>query len=75
MEQTNNILTITTEKLFYTETEAYSYLEESRRTKNIENSGVKYKKATKTTDECWIVTIKERLHDAKDLVFNGGGAE
>lgn len=70
MEQ-KNLLTVTTEVLFYSESEAYSYLEESRREKNVENSSVKYKKATKTTDECWIVTIKERLHDVKELTYTG----
>lgn len=70
MEQ-KNLLTVTTEVLFYSESEAYSYLEESRREKNVENSSVKYKKATKTTDECWIVTIKERLHDVKELTYIG----
>jgi len=68
LENSGYILTITTEKLFKTEEEAYTFIDEQRNKKEVETSSVKYKKPTKKTSDCWIVSIKERIAEAKDYI-------
>ena len=75
IENLGHILTITTEKLFSSEAEAYSFIDSQRNEKEVETSSVKYKKPTKKTLECWIVTIKERVAEAKDYIDASGEDE
>lgn len=69
------ILSVTTETLFLTEQDAYDFIDENRAKKVIENSSVKYKKETSKASECWIVTLKERKRDAKEIISTEGTAE
>lgn len=61
-------LTKTIEYLFLDEKSAYDFITKSSLEGDVISSSVKYKKPTKTTNEGWIVTIKTRIQDVKELL-------
>ena len=64
-------LTRTLEFLAFTEEQAYDFIAEKRKEKEVLSSSVKYKKETKKTIPCWIVTIKIKINDLKENIENG----
>lgn len=64
-------LTRTVEYLAYTEDQAYDFIAEKRKEEDVLSSSVKFKRATKKTEECWIVTIKTKINELKDLISMG----
>ena len=68
----NRLLSTTNEYLVFNEADAYGLIEQRRAVACVETSSVKYKKATKTKVEHYIVTIKERMATADDYVRMDG---
>lgn len=64
-------LTRTLEYLAFTEEDAYNFIAEKRKEEEVLSSSVKYKKETKKTVSCWIVTIKIKINDLKENIENG----
>lgn len=64
-------LTRTLEFLAFTEEQAYDFIAEKRKEEEVLSSSVKYKKETKKTIPCWIVTIKIKINDLKENIENG----
>lgn len=64
-------LTRTLEFLAFTEEQAYDFIAEKRKEEEVLSSYVKYKKETKKTIPCWIVTIKIKINDLKENIENG----
>lgn len=64
-------LTRTLEYLAFTEEDAYNFIAEKRKEEEVLSSSVKYKKETKKTVPCWIVTIKIKINDLKENIENG----
>lgn len=64
-------LTRTLEFLAFTEEQAYDFIAEKRKEEEVLSSSVKYKKETKKTIPCWIVTIKTKINDLKENIENG----
>lgn len=64
-------LTRTEEYLAFTEQDAYNFIEEKRKEYEVVSSSIKFKKETKNTFQCWIVTIKVKLNDLKENIENG----
>lgn len=64
-------LTKTLEFLAFTEEQAYDFIAEKRKEEEVLSSSVKYKKETKKTIPCWIVTIKIKINDLKENIENG----
>ena len=64
-------LTRTTEYLAFTEEHAYELIADKRKEQEVISSSVKYKKETKKTMPCWIVTIKIKINDLKEHIENG----
>lgn len=65
------ILTKVEEFLANSEDEAYALIEEIREKNEVLSSSVKHKKETKKTIECWIVSIKIKLNELKELIELG----
>lgn len=61
----------TLEFLAFTEEQAYDFIAEKRKEEEVLSSSVKYKKETKKTIPCWIVTIKIKINDLKENIENG----
>lgn len=64
-------LTRTLEYLAFTEEDAYNFIAEKRKEEEVLSSSVKYKKETKKTIPCWIVSIKIKINDLKENIENG----
>lgn len=64
-------LTRTLEFLAFTEEQAYDFIAEKRKEEEVLSSSVKYKKETKKTIPCWIVTIKIKINDLRENIENG----
>lgn len=64
-------LTKVTEYLAFTEEDAYNFIAEKRKEEEVLSSSVKYKKETKKTIPCWIVSIKIKINDLKENIENG----
>lgn len=64
-------LTRTLEYLAFTEEQAYDFIAEKRKEEEVLSSSVKYKKETKKTIPCWIVTVKIKINDLKESIENG----
>lgn len=64
-------LTRVTEYLAFTEEDAYNFIAEKRKEEEVLSSSVKYKKETKKTIPCWIVSIKIKINDLKENIENG----
>ncbi len=64
-------LTRTLEYLAFTEEQAYDFIAEKRKEEEVLSSSVKYKKETKKTIPCWIVTVKIKINDLKENIENG----
>lgn len=64
-------LTRTLEFLAFTEEQAYDFIAEKRKEEEVLSSSVKYKKETKKTIPCWIVTVKIKINDLKENIENG----
>ena len=64
-------LTRTLEFLAFTEEQAYDFIAKKRKEEEVLSSSVKYKKETKKTIPCWIVTIKIKINDLKENIENG----
>ena len=60
-----------TEYLACTEERAYELIADKRKGQEVISSSVKYKKETKKTMPCWIVTIKIKINDLKEHIENG----
>lgn len=53
---------------FLTEEEAYNFIAEQRESLNVEDSSVKYKKATKKKAEHWIAKVKVRIDEMDNYI-------
>lgn len=60
-----------TDYLAFTEDQAYEFIAQKRQEEEVLTSSVKYKKETKKTSECWIVTIKTKINDLKEQINKG----
>lgn len=65
-------LSLTMERLFLNEYDAYAWIDEKRQEANVETSNVKYHKPTKKKMECWVATVKVRIAAVADYVSMDG---